>query len=125
MITTLLAAFLLAHGLIHFAIWLPRTPADPTRPAPFIPEHSAILTRTAVPETTARKVSSIMAVAAGGGFLLTGLGVASDAPWAVTMAVLASVTGLVLKTLFFNPWLLLGIALDLGILVVAATWPWS
>lgn len=123
MITTLVVAFLLAHGLIHFAIWLPRIPVDPEKPSPFIPEHSAILTKAAVSQTTARRVSGIMAVAAGLGFLLTGLAVTSDAGWAAPVAVLASVLGLSLKTLFFDTWLLLGIALDLCILIVAiASW---
>lgn len=123
MITTLVVAFLLAHGLIQFAIWLPHLTADPAKPAPFRPEHSAVLTKTAVSRTTARKISSVLAAAAGVGFLLTGLAVVIDAGWTVGIAVVASLLGLALKALFFNPWLLFGITLDLGVLVTA-TWPW-
>ena len=87
MITTLVVAFLVAHGLVHFAVWLPHPEPDPDKPAPFAPDHSAVLTKAAVPQTTARTLSTVLAVAAGVGFLLTGLAVAIDADWAVPMAV--------------------------------------
>ena len=125
MITTLVVAFLLAHGLVHFAIWLPHPDPDPATSAPFAPDHSAVLTKTSVPQATARKVSTTLAVAAGVGFVLTGLAVAIDAAWAVPVAVIASLLGLGLKALFFNPWLLIGVALDVGVLVGALTWPWT
>lgn len=34
MITTLVVVFLLPHGLVHFAVWLPHPEPDPTYPAP-------------------------------------------------------------------------------------------
>ena len=61
-----------------------------------------------------------MAVAAGIGFILTGLAVAVDSDWVVPFAVLASLLGIGLKVLFFNPWLLVGILIDLGVLLGAA-----
>lgn len=93
MTTTLVVAFLLVHGLIHFAIWLPRLPTDPAKPVPFSPEHSAILTRTAVSPTTARKISRVLAAAAGVGFILAGLAVAIGTGWTVGIAVSASLLG--------------------------------
>jgi hypothetical protein len=125
MITTLVTAFLLAHGLLHFAIWLPHPDPDSDKSPPFAPDHSAVLAKTSVPQSTARGLSVTLAVSAGVGFVLTSLAVAVDAAWAVPMAVLASLLGLGLKALFFNPWLLIGILLDLGVLVGAATWPWA
>lgn len=124
MINILVVAFLLAHGLVHFAVWLPHPEPDPAKPAPFAPDHSAVLTKTSVPRATTRKLSTTLAVAAGAGFLLAGLAVALDADWAVPMAVVASLLGLGLKALFFNPWLLVGVLLDLGVLFGAAAWPW-
>ena len=38
--------------------------------------------------------------------------------------VCASLLGLLLKALFFNPWLLLGVLIDLGVLLGVAYWPW-
>ena len=125
MTTALVVAFLLAHGLVHFAVWLPHPDPGPDKSAPFAPDHSAVLTKTSVPQTTARKLSTTLAVAAGVGFVLTGLAVAVDVAWAVPVAVVASLLGLGLKALFFNPWLLIGIALDLGVLAGELTWPWT
>ena len=125
MITTLVVGFLVAHGLVHFAVWLPHPEPDPDKPAPFAPDHSAVLTRVSVPQSTARRLSTTLAAAAGVGFLLTGLAVAIDAGWVVPMAVCASLLGLLLKALFFNPWLLLGVLIDLAVLLGAAFWPWS
>jgi len=125
MITALAVALLLAHGLVHFAVWLPHPEPDPGKPAPFAPDHSAVLTKASVPQTTARTLSTTLAVAAGVGFILTGLAVAVDADWVVPVAVYASLLGLSLKVLFFNPWLLLGVLIDLGVLLAAASWPWD
>ena len=41
MITALAVALLLAHGLVHFAVWLPHPEPDPGKPAPFAPDRSA------------------------------------------------------------------------------------
>jgi hypothetical protein len=79
--------------------------------------------RASVPQTTARTLSTTLAVAAGIGFLLT-LAVAIYADWVVPVAVCASLLGLLLKALFFNPWLLLGVLIDLGVLLGVAHWPW-
>jgi hypothetical protein len=44
----------------------------------------------------------------------------------VPLAVVAAGLGLVLKTLYFHPWLSLGVLLDLGVLSAALTqWPVS
>ena len=58
--TWLIAAFLIAHGAVHLAVWLPPPPTDAERQAPFAPDHSAVLTRTQVPQTA----SHLVAVAA-------------------------------------------------------------
>ena len=87
MTTALVVAFLLVHGLVHFAVWLPHPDPGPGESAPFAPDHSAVLTMTSVPQTTARKLSTTLAVAAGVGFVLTGLAVAVDVAWAVPVAV--------------------------------------
>jgi hypothetical protein len=45
--------------------------------------------------------------------------------WALVLA-LASVVGLALKALFFNPWLSLGVLIDAGLLTaVLSGWPLS
>jgi hypothetical protein len=66
----------------------------------------------------------LLAVVAAGAYVTAGLAVAFDTAWAVPLAVAAAVTGLALKLVFFHPWLILGVLLDLAVLIAAATgWP--
>ena len=125
MTTVLVAGFLVAHGLIHLAIWLPHPPSDPDKPPPFVPDHSAVLTRVA-PRRATHRLSVGLAVAAGAGFALAGVAVATSAGWAAGAAVAAALAGLTLKLVFFHPWLLVGILLDLAVLGSATVgWPVS
>ena len=56
--TWLIAAFLIAHGAVHLAVWLPTPPpADADPQAPFAPDHSALLTRTRVPQAASHRLA--------------------------------------------------------------------
>jgi hypothetical protein len=126
MTTALVVAFLVAHGLVHLAIWLPHPEPDPERPPPFEPDHSALLTATAAPVETIHRVAVGAAVAVAAAYVLAALVVAVGAPGAVGVTVLAASLGLALKALFFHPWLSFGVAIDLGVLAGAlAGWPIS
>ncbi|MQS10078.1 hypothetical protein FNX48_023795 [Streptomyces sp. IF17] len=117
------AVFLLfAHGLVHFAIWGSRS--GPERPPPFRPDRSAPLSAVGVPEGAVHRMAVTLAVVTGllNWLAAVWLAVGSDR-WAGA-AVGAAVCGLVLKTVWFNPWLSAGVLLDLGLLVaVAQRWP--
>jgi hypothetical protein len=124
MTTLLVAAFLVAHGLVHLAVWLPHPAPQEGKPAPFAPDHSALLTVAAVPAVGARRVSQILAVTAAAALVLAGVAVAFGVGEAVPLAVAGAFAGLLLKAIFFNPWLTLGVALDLLVLAMAlASWP--
>jgi hypothetical protein len=123
MTTVLIVAFLLVHGLVHLAVWLPHPEPDPDKPPPFAPDHSAVLTATRVPQQQAHRTSVVLAVAAAAAYAVTALGVAFGAGWAVPVAVAAALVGLALKLLFFNPWLSLAVVLD-ALVLTAALWEW-
>lgn len=121
--TWLLAAFLIAHGAIHLAVWLPPSPA-PEDQAPFAPDHSALLTRTHVPRGAAHRLAVRLAGTVTVGYVAAGLAVAVGSGWAVGLAAAAAVLGLSLKALYFNRWLSLGVLLDAVVLSAAvAGWP--
>ncbi|MTE18100.1 hypothetical protein F0L17_02925 [Streptomyces sp. TRM43335] len=124
MIRALVVVLLLAHALVHLRVWA--TPADPEHPPLFVPGHSWALAVAHLSEETARAgavgLASITALlyAAAGVALAAGLG------WWAPAAVLAAASGLVLKTLWFNPWLSVGVAVDAGVvLAVTVGWPAS
>lgn len=122
MTPALLAAFLALHGVIHVPVWLVHPTAEPEA-SPFDPGHSTLLTATRVPETFSHRTAVALAVWASLAYVAAALGVALGTWWAVPVAFTAAGLGLALKLLFFNPWLVAGIALDLLVLAAAA-WEW-
>ena len=121
--TWLIAAFLIAHGAVHLAVWLPPAPTEAERQAPFAPDHSTVLTRAHVTRAASHEVAVRLAGAATVAYVLAGLAVAVGFGWAVGLAAAAALVGLALKILFFNPWLSLGVLLDAAVLG-SALWSW-
>lgn len=121
--TFLVVGFLALHGLLHLAVWLPKPSQDPAHPPPFEPDHSSVLTAAHVPVKTTHSLAIGLAVGACVAYLLAALVVALGTGWAVAVAVAAAVLGLLLKGLYFHPWLSFGVLLDLGVLS-AALWEW-
>jgi hypothetical protein len=122
MTRVVVAAFLIAHGLIHLAIYA--TPANPDKPAPFDPRHSWVADRPGTTATLLRSGSTALACAVAAAYSTAGWMVAFHVgPWA-SVAGLAALLGLVLKGLWFHPWLTLGVALDIAVAVAAVVgWP--
>jgi hypothetical protein len=105
MIRVLLGAFIVAHGLVTAAMW-----ASPPRATdPFRATHSWLL-------GDARPLAVVVALAAAAGFVLAGVGVIADQAWWAVTGIGAGAVALLLMVLFFNPWLLAGIAISAGIL---------
>ena len=105
MLRVLLGAFIVAHGLLTAFIWISSPKAD----APFRATHSWLLGE-------ARPVAVVVALVAAAGFLLAGVGVIAEQTWWAFAGVSAGAVAPLLMTLFFNPWLLAGIAISAGIL---------
>jgi hypothetical protein len=114
-----IAGFLLAHAAIHIGFISPRPPVTAGGPAwPFDVGHSWILGPLGLDETTSRALAIALIAVILGGFALAGIAAIGIAPaglWpaAVTIGGVASIAVLVL---FFHPWLLLGIAIDVVLL---------
>jgi hypothetical protein len=122
--TFLVVAFLAVHGLLHLAVWLPKPQPAPAKPPPFQPDHSGVLTAVHVPERTTHVVAIGLASGTCAAYLLAAVATALGASWAVATAVAAALLGLLLKGLYFHPWLSVGVLLDLGVLSAALLeWP--
>jgi hypothetical protein len=105
MIRVLFGVFIVAHGLLTAFIWLSPPKAD----APFRATHSWLM-------GDARPLAVAVALVAAAGFVLAGAGFIADQAWWAVTGVGAGAVALLLMTLFFNPWLLAGIAISAGIL---------
>jgi hypothetical protein len=122
--TFLVAGFLLLHGLLHLAVWLPKPEPTPDKPVPFEPDHSALLTEAHVQQRTVHRLAVWLAATAAALYGIAGLAVALGTSWAIPLALLAGAVGLAVKLLFFHPWLLIGIGLDVLVLTCALVeWP--
>ena len=123
----LFAGFLLAHGAIHASFLSPRPPATAGGPAwPFELARSWVLTPLGVQPETARLLGMALVAATAGAFALAALAATGLLPaelWGPTTAI-GAVASLALLVLFFHPWLVLGLAIDLGLLwaVLVAGW---
>jgi hypothetical protein len=113
------AVALLAHGLVHLAVWAARP--DPAKPPPFDPAHSWVLSGAKVDAAAQRATSVRLATLVAGTFTLaSGLLLAGSGAWAGT-AVLAAAAGLALKVGWFDRWLSAGVLTV--ILAALAGWP--
>lgn len=119
--TWLLGIFLVSHGLLHLAIWLPRPQEETAPPAAFYPDHSMVLT--ALHARTTHRLAVGLATTVAMAYALAGFAVVTSSPLAVVMAAAAAVLGLALKALFFHPWLTIGVLIDLTVLA-SAVWAW-
>ncbi len=124
MTRTLVTTLLIAHGLLHLAIYA--TPVNPDKPVPFDPGHSWAFGGGRGAATSTRSASVALACAVAAAYRTAGWMVAIDsADWAAVVG-LAVVLGLFLKAFWFHPWLTFGVALDIAIAVAAVLgWPAS
>lgn len=104
----LLGIILIAHGLLHAAIWTP----PPSDEAPMRTAHSWLLGEIRPLALALAGVAAVVLVAAGVGYL------AGTAWWPVVLLAGAGVSAL-LMALTFTPWWLAGLAIDAALIVWA------
>jgi hypothetical protein len=107
-VSVLAGLFLVAHGLVHLAVWLP----EPKEDAPFDPGHSWLL-GAARGLTGALAIAACVLLAVAGVLVLAGAGAGS------ALAVAGAAISLALVLLSFHPWLLGAVAIDVAIAIVA------
>lgn len=112
----LFIGFLIAHGLVHLAIWL--MPKPPDQKTPFDPNHSWVL-------GDQRMIAVVLAVTAAGLLVAGGLGLWAHAGWWRTVAAIGLAASLGLMIVYFNPWYLFIETVNAGLIVgiVWLTWP--
>lgn len=99
--------FLVLHGLLHLAVWLPPPAAD----APFDPRRSWLL-------GDATQIARPLAILASALFVTAGFLLLGDSN-ADTIVILASIVSALLVVLTFNRWLVGALLIDCAIVVIA------
>jgi hypothetical protein len=122
-----IAAFLLAHAGIHAAFVSPRPPATAGGPAWPFELRSWLLTPLGFGPEANRLIGRALVAATIGGFGLAAVGALSLAPAAAWTAgvSLGAIASLAILVLFFHPWLVLGVVIDLGLLWAALVADWG
>lgn len=123
----IVAAFLLAHGALHASFLAPPPPAAPGGPTwPFDLASSWLLSPFGVPDTALRLLGIALiavTIAAFGLAALAALGVLPSTLFVPATAA-GAIASLALLIVFFHPWLVIGVAIDVGLLwaVLIAGW---
>jgi hypothetical protein len=124
----LFAAFLLAHGAIHASFLAPRPPATAAGPTwPFEIARSWVLTSLGIQPASMRLLAMALVAATIAAFALAALAAAGVIPvelWGPA-SVAGAVASVALLVLFFQPWLVLGVVIDLGLLWAVLIAGWS
>jgi hypothetical protein len=100
--------FLVAHGLLHVAVWVPRPPAN----VPFDTSRSPMF-------GNVRGIAISLSLLAALLFVVAGVAVLIHAAWWAPVAIAAAAISVLLIILTFSPWLLAGLAIDVVIFVLA------
>jgi hypothetical protein len=123
-----LAAFLFLHGALHLSYLAPRPPARPGGPEwPFTLERSWLLASSTVAPELTRMLGIALVVATLAAFTLAAaamLGIIPGALWPVGVA-LGAGSSLAMLVLFFHPWLMIGVVIDLALLMVVLFTRWG
>lgn len=106
--SALAGLFLIAHGLVHIAVWL----ATPAPDAPFDPHRSWLLGDCAA-QSRALAILACLLLVAAGALVLLGAGLGPP------VAVAGAASSLVLVLLTFHPWFIAAVAINVAIIVVA------
>lgn len=112
----LFIGFLIAHALVHLAIWLMPKPSD--QKVPFDPGHSWLL-------GDQKTVAVLLAVIAAVLLMAGGLGLWAHAGWWRSVAAIGLAASFGLMVVYFNPWYLFieGVNAALIVGIVWLTWP--
>jgi len=130
MVKIILAVLIIIHGLVHAGLAAAPDPNNPdSNPGAFFTsiDRSWLLSRMGFAPNTVRQIGIILVVLSTLGFVLTGMGI-FGIPGLVNIwrfiAIVSACSSLLLLTLFWHPWLPVGVASDLGVLIALIVFHW-
>jgi uncharacterized membrane protein YphA (DoxX/SURF4 family) len=114
LLRVLLGLFFIAHGLVHVAIWAPKY--DPEK-VPFDASHSWLL-------GDQRPLARVLAFAAAAILMVAGIALLAQGGWWRPTAVVGLSVSTVLVLLYFTPWYLFILAVNIALIVGIAWLDW-
>ena len=126
--SVIVALFVLIHGAIHLCYLAPRSPATADGPIwPFTLDRSWVLLRADTPAEVMRLIGLALTSVTFAAFTLAAMSIAGVVPASLTAVALDLGAGssIALLVLFFHPWLMLGLVIDITLLLAVTVAEWS
>lgn len=114
MLRVLLIAFLIAHGLVHVAMWAPTY--DPEK-SPFDASHSWLF-------GDRRALAQVLAFSAAAVLIVAGIALWAQTGWWRPTAVVGLSVSTALLLLYFNRWYLFILAVNIALIVGIGVMDW-
>ena len=131
MLRTVLGIFLIGHGIAHAGLASAPDPSDSdTNPGAFFTQRgrSRLFQYLDLDPLLVQRTGVVLVVISSVGFILVGMGVLGVPGLKMIwqgLVLISAVTSLILLFLFWHPWIILGVVIDVGLifLVVLNGWP--
>jgi hypothetical protein len=128
MVKTIVAIFLILHGLVHVILAMVPDPNEPGAGFATFFSQSWLLNGLGLSPSAGRPIAIILAVIATIGFVTAGLallGFMVPFDWWRSLAIFSAVVSLLLLVVFWNTYLIVGILIDVAILVALLVFNWT
>ena len=118
--TWVVGLFLVAHGLVHVAVWA----APVAKDQPFDPHHSWALEGAGVSTATVDSAARVMSIVSAVAFVVGGIALLAGVEVWRPITVVASVLGLAMAVVWFHPWFTVDVLINAGLLLGLTVWEW-
>ena len=125
---TIVAVFLILHGLVHAVLAMMPNPDAPEVEFATFFSRSWLLSSLGLAESAGRPIAILLAAIATIGFIASGLSLLDilvPFEWWRTLAIASAVVSLGLLIIFWHRYLILGIIIDVVILVAFSFFHWT
>jgi hypothetical protein len=114
----LIGLFLIAHGLLHVAVWaIPKSEVQS-----FDPHHSWALEGAGMRASSVHRLAMTMAWVAAVAFVVGGAMLMTSIDLWRPVTIAASVLGLAMSVVWFHPWFIVDVAINAGLLIALTGW---
>ncbi len=128
MMKIVVALFLILHGLVHAILAMVPNPDAPDSGFATFFSRSWLLDKLGLPESAVRTVALVLAATATIGFVAAGLGLLGilvPFAWWRALAITSAAVSLLFLVVYWNSYLIVGIAIDVLILAVLIFTNWT
>ena len=128
MVNTIVAIFLILHGLVHAILAMVPNPKDPGSGFATFFSQSWLLSSLGLSQSTGRSIAILLAIIATIGFIATGLALLDilvPFDWWRPLALASAVISLLLLVIFWNTYLIVGVLIDIALLVALLAFNWT